>query len=160
MPSFLDRLRYAPVEGDAHSQFEELHWGNPPRWETEVTLRGSRVRQRAVLLGDLRALLLDRGGRGWQFKRPWPWLVVGEVDNRLYLTGDEVGDLAARRQFGQPGEERELFGVHYSARKGSPRAVYWVHDFEDELPRLVVAEDGWPLIVGGSYFVAPEGIVG
>jgi hypothetical protein len=159
-PSYFERRFYSPVEGDAQKQFEELHWGNPAQWATDVTLRGSQVQQRAVYLGDLRALVFDAAGYGLQFRRPYPWLVVGERDNKLYLCGPAVPELAVEEAFGDAGSRRELYGIYYSAAKGGKKRIYWTHDFEDERPTLAVEPSGFPRIVGGSYFVATEGIVG
>ena len=164
MPSASDRLLYSPVEGDLEQQYDALHWGLKPKWTEEVTLKGSRHRQQAVCLGRLRALILGPDGTGIQCKktkgRPFPYLAVGSVDNRLDITGDVVFKLAVDEFFGDAGGEWLLYGIHYDAKKGSDEVIYWTHDFEPELPRLRIDRSGWPLIVGGSYFVAPEGIVG
>lgn len=163
MPGFFERMYYAPVEGSPAKQYKELHWGIEHRAEEPIILRGSQVEQQAVLLGLWRAFVLDENGHGLQTKRrPYPRLVVGTVDNRLYFAGDGLlAELARDNFFGEPGEEFEIFWVHYDARKGPGRSQYWVHEFDSEQrPLLVIDDDGFPLIVGGSYFVAPEGIVG
>lgn len=158
----MDKLLYSQVESeDAEELYEELRWGNAPRYREEVVLKGSKVRQECAAMGDLRALILSPQGHGLQFRKPFPYLVVGVVDKRLYVTGDVVFRLAVEGAFGEPSSESTLYGIHYSAAKGSPKRIYWTHDFEPpELPLLRVDRAGWPLIAGGSYFVAPEGIVG
>ena len=55
----------------------------------------------------------------------------------------------------------DLCGVIYKAKKKGNKGQYYQHDFEGALPSLVMDIDNENLhIVGGSYGVTEDGIVG
>ena len=160
MPSIAEREKYPELTGDARSQFVRWHWGRRGRGARTPVHYVGELRQDLVLLGVLRALLFD-DGRSPSLARPYPLLAGGSEDGVLYVVGGSTAAMARARRWGAPGYRRELAGIHYEARKGASNPVtYWVHDFEGERPRYVVGADGWPRIIGGSYYLSDAGIVG
>lgn len=148
-----------PMRGeDPETQYAKLHWGIQPRRRQVLDVPGMRVRQDVVQLGLLRALLLAANGGEISVvvkpRRPYPRLVVGAVDNRLYIANHH--GLRLGREF----SGAQILRVDYDASKGEDKGVYWFHDHEPEFPWIRMLAGGLPQYAGGSYVVAPEGIVG
>lgn len=149
---------YSSTKGPAPDQYEALHWGEAPRWERPVEVPRMRRRQRVVELGKLRALVLqapDGSSVVVKPRRPYPRLVVGQADNRLYLVPPEGGRFVVPRSL----DGSSIVRVDYDASKGG-QGAYWYHDHEPAFPTLTVDARGVPQYAGGGYIVAPEGIVG
>ena len=117
-----------------------------------------RRAQEVAQLGRLRALVLCLDEQCEctvvvKPRAPYPRLVVGVLDNRLYIA-DHHG-LVLPREY----EGAMIVRTDYDARKGADSA-YWYHDHEPEYPTIRLLSGGRPQYRGGSYVVAPEGITG
>lgn len=152
----------SPLRGkDAYEQYEALRWGNAPRRVFEVQSPALTRKQLLVSLGRLRALFLGTGrqARALRPRKPYPYLVVGELDNRLYIVGGSTDRMARDGAWGEVGSRRRIVQVDYDSLKGSTDA-YFYHEHEPPFPWLVILSGGYPAYRGGRYKVGPEGIVG
>jgi hypothetical protein len=149
-----------PLRGlDAEEQFEKIQWGRTPDRVFNVNAPHVPTNQDYVQLGRLRALWF-RDGTVWKFKRPYPFLVVGEHDHRLYFLGGSTGAMVRSGEWGAPGSRKATRRIDYESRKGRRRGiVYYYHDHDAGDSHLVIRRDGWPSYQG-PYTVRPEGIVG
>lgn len=142
----------------ARAQYEKAHWGIKPTRETSVDAPGMTRKQALWALGKLRVLVFDDGTH-LKTKRPYPFLAVGEKDNRIYFVGP--GELAMSKAglWGPAGTRRTVVRIDYDAFKGSAtELVYWYHEHEPPYPSLHVGADKRPRYVGGGYYVRAEGI--
>lgn len=149
-----------PLRGlDAEEQFERIQWGRTPDKTFNVTVPHVPGGQDLIQLGRLRALwFVD--GTVWKFKRPYPFLTVGERDHRLYFVGGSTASMVRNGEWGPRGSRRATHRIDYESRKGRRRGVtYYFHDHDAGNSVLVIGRDGWPRYEG-PYSVRPEGIVG
>lgn len=141
----------------AEKQYERLHWGIRPRRRRTIDVPGMRLKQTVVELGRLRALVLTSPEGTHSVivrpKRPYPRLVVGQRDNRLYIADHGAFKLPASL------DGSVIERVDYETAKGDEEAYYY-HDHEPHFPVLRVLSGGLAQYAGGSYVVAPEGITG
>lgn len=149
------------VQGDAAEQFHALSWGHDARTLVPVVARHMKKPQRLVALGKTAKLrrIYFENGTVLVLRRPFPWIAVGEKDNRLYFVGGSTAEMARRGWWGAPGSRRKFRRTDYEATKGRER-VYWFHDHEKPYPTLRIGPDGFPIVSGGRYRVERGGIVG
>lgn len=142
----------------ARKQYELAHWGIPPTRETPVDAPGMKVKQALWALGKLRTLVfLD--GSILRTKRPYPYLAVGERDNRIYFVGEGELEMSRAGKWGPVGSRRQVTRIDYDAFKGDEtKLVYWYHEHEPPYPTLYIASDKRPRYEGGGYYVRAEGI--
>lgn len=148
---------------DAEEQYTEFHWGNEPKFLRSIWVPHVDPDKAGDLvnMGKLRCLWTD-DGRKIVFAKPWPDLCFGSRDHRLYFIGLAVKRAAKDKLFGPPGTRYTIARIDYSSSKGQEdrrRKIYYYHHHERPFPELVVMGDGWPVYSGGSYDIAPEGIV-
>ena len=148
----------SPLDGmDADAQYRAIRWGRAPWREVTVDVPGLTRRQTLVTLGYLRTFVFDAlEGERLVFARPFPWLALGERDNRLYMVPRE--DKKARLVVPRGALARPIVQVWYDSLKGDEGALYH-HEHEPRYPRLAQVAGGVQLR-GGDYHVAAEGIVG
>ena len=154
-------VRAGTLPRDPAAQYRSLHWGNNPRRVLTLDVPAMVVRQALVKLGILECLVLEttRGPFTLTPWRPRPLLLVGSIDNRIYIAGGSTLAMAQAGAWGPVGAEYPIARVDYTANKAA-EYIYWYHDHEPPYPRLRILPGGFPAYVGGRYTVEPEGITG
>lgn len=148
---------------DGFEQYEQFHWGNKPAKVRQLWIPHVDPDEAGdlVWIGKLRCLWTNDRRRIILVK-PFPDLCFGSKDHRLYFTGLAVKRASKDKLFGKPGTRYTIARIDYSSPKGQEdrrRTIYYYHHHAKPFPELVVMQDGWPVYSGGSYDVAPEGIV-
>lgn len=139
-----------------------IQWGHKPTKVFEVDVPSKR-KQDLIEIGRLRQLIirLDNGDEvEIQTVKPYPWLVVGQKDNRLYIAGGSVREFgqAIREHFGT-GNVGKIIQTDYESKKGEKKSFYYFHEHHSPFATLRIDASGHPHYIGGGYEMRPEGIV-
>lgn len=149
------KRRDLPFDGvDPAEQYKRVQWGRESKRRLVVEVPGMLLRQVVIVLGYVRALGFE-DGREAVFRRPYPFLMFGADDNRLYGVPREGA------AFNVPDAVLGLGIVRtdYDSWKGGSRCYYF-HDHEPPYPYLVRVSRAAVQFDGGGYVVLPEGITG